>query len=171
MITIICPSCFPLKNKTFALTHIWLILPSLFVWLSTKSRFHLLIVYCAIWPHKKNSNISKLQPLHFITVKKMRLQRCMQFNSISSFKYSLNFGEFLFVYIGNSHHHGQHQSNTSASVHHQQQSPIIDRVTAATPPNLSNLSSDSTYDKFRLLNDHHVSHFQLIPISLTTNRA
>lgn len=42
-----------------------------------------------------------------------------------------------------------------ASVH--QQSPIIDRVAAATPPTLSNLSSDSAYDKFRLLNGHHVS--------------
>lgn len=43
----------------------------------------------------------------------------------------------------------------AASVH--QQSPIIDRVAAATPPTLSNLSSDSAYDKFRLLNGHHVS--------------
>lgn len=43
----------------------------------------------------------------------------------------------------------------SASVH--QQSPIIDRVAASTPPTLSNLSSDSAYDKFRLLNGHHVS--------------
>lgn len=42
-----------------------------------------------------------------------------------------------------------------ASVH--QQSPIIDRVAASTPPTLSNLSSDSAYDKFRLLNGHHVS--------------
>lgn len=42
-----------------------------------------------------------------------------------------------------------------ASVH--QQSPIIDRVAAGTPPTLSNLSSDSAYDKFRLLNGHHVS--------------
>lgn len=44
-----------------------------------------------------------------------------------------------------------------ASVH--QQSPIIDRVTAGTPPTLSNLSSDSAYDKYRLLNGHHVSVF------------
>lgn len=43
----------------------------------------------------------------------------------------------------------------TASVH--QQSPIIDRVAASTPPTLSNLSSDSAYDKFRLLNGHHVS--------------
>lgn len=43
----------------------------------------------------------------------------------------------------------------AASVH--QQSPIIDRVAASTPPTLSNLSSDSAYDKFRLLNGHHVS--------------
>lgn len=70
--------------------------------------------------------------------------------------FNMAFVRLFFSYAGNSHHHTQHQSNTGGTVHHQQQSPIIDRVAAATPPNLSNLSSDSAYDKFRLLNGHHV---------------
>ncbi|XP_031632545.1 paired box protein Pax-6 isoform X1 [Contarinia nasturtii] len=56
-----------------------------------------------------------------------------------------------------------HHNNTSHTHHHSQtsvhqQSPIIDRVAASTPPTLSNLSSDSAYDKFRLLNGHHHHH-------------
>lgn len=61
------------------------------------------------------------------------------------------------------HHSAQHLSSAqsggaTAAVHHQQLSPIIDRVASATPPTLSNLSSDSVYDKFRLLNGHHHHH-------------
>lgn len=117
-------------------------------------RFHLLIVYYVIWPHKKNSNISRLPPLHFTMV---IIERRLHIFSFNQFIVIDGFESPFFHFVGSSHHHGQHQSSTSSSVHHQQQSPIIDRVTATTPPNLSNLSSDSAYEKFRLLNDHHVS--------------
>lgn len=64
------------------------------------------------------------------------------------------------------HHHHHSTSATTLHSHHHQQPPHhhhasqqspVDRA-PTTPPALSNISSDSVYDKFRLLNGHHHHH-------------
>lgn len=120
-----------------------------------------LIVFFVIWPHKRNNNINNRMWIQRYIMPTPRIHIIIHKVINNS-----NIHDFLALYFGIVDEEqclnesfvrkwNVFISSFIASVH--QQSPIIDRVAAGTPPTLSNLSSDSAYDKFRLLNGHHVS--------------